>query len=217
LFLINITFFFLYFFFIYFLSGIPLGEQDLVYQGVHLKNVRVVGDYNNITKGTTIDLITSSSSLPIVVKTSAGKKIPMEVMTDETVASLKERIAEKEGWGKKFFVLSCLFDFFLFYILKDFYLHYTYIHIYSFSFFFFSSFIFVGIPVTSQNLAHDGMKLEDDQTIADYGLEKGSVVDLLSTIQVYDRMLLGKQVPLDVSVGDSIPSVKKMVEKKEGK
>jgi hypothetical protein len=36
--------------------------------------------------------------LPIIVKTAAGKKIPIEVMTDETVTSLKEKIAENEGW-----------------------------------------------------------------------------------------------------------------------
>jgi hypothetical protein len=50
----------------------------------------VVSDYNNITKGTILDLITSSSALPIIVKTAAGKKIPIEVMTDETSLHLRK-------------------------------------------------------------------------------------------------------------------------------
>jgi hypothetical protein len=41
----------------------------------------VAGDYNNVIKGTTLDLITSSSVLLIIVKTAAGKKISFEAMT----------------------------------------------------------------------------------------------------------------------------------------
>jgi hypothetical protein len=36
----------------------------------------------------------------VIVKTPAGKKIPIEVMTDDTIASVKERIADKEGVGE---------------------------------------------------------------------------------------------------------------------
>jgi hypothetical protein len=43
----------------------------------------------------------------------------------------------------------------------------------------------IGIPVNYQNLACGGVKLEDEQSITDYGLEKGSVIDLLPTMEIY--------------------------------
>jgi hypothetical protein len=73
-----------------------------------------------------------------------------------------------------------------------------------------------GIPVNRQSLVYTGITLDDDQTVADYDIERGSTIDLLQTLSIFYKAPSGKLTPLDVCLNDSIPTVKKKIEKKEG-
>jgi hypothetical protein len=104
-----------------------------------------------------------------MVKMASRRKTPVDAKTDDTIAFIKEQLAEKEG-----------------------------------------------IPMGCQNLAREETKLEDKQTIEECGLDKGDVIDLLPSVQIYVKMPNGKIVPLDVSANDSIWTVKKKIRRKEG-
>jgi hypothetical protein len=70
-----------------------------------------------------------------------------------------------------------------------------------------------------QGLASKGILLEDDKTVSDYGINKGSTVDLispLSVIPIFVRTSEGKKVPLEVGIGDTIKNIKQLIEGKEG-
>jgi hypothetical protein len=46
------------------------------------------------------------------------------------------------------------------------------------------------------------MKLEDDEIVGDYGLEKGLIIDLFELMQIFIKTRAGKQISVDVSGGD---------------
>jgi hypothetical protein len=78
--------------------------------------------------------------------------------------------------------------------------------------------IIIGIPSHQQNLGLKGVLLDDCRTIGDYGINKGTSVDLISLtqpIQIFIKNNDGKRTPLEVTHGDSILSVKQQYELKE--
>jgi hypothetical protein len=68
-------------------------------------------------------------------------------------------------------------------------------------------------------LAYHGIRLEDDRTVGCYGINKGSVIDVvfpLEELNVLARTSDGKKIPLKVGSGDSIRMLKQQIESKEG-
>jgi hypothetical protein len=53
-----------------------MDEQNLVFKGILLEDDKTVGDYG-INKGSTVDLISLLSVIPIFVRTSEEKKVPL--------------------------------------------------------------------------------------------------------------------------------------------
>jgi hypothetical protein len=98
----------------------------------------------------TISNLVIFAVVQVMVKIPSGKKIPVDAKTDDTIASIKEQLAEKEQ-----------------------------------------------ISIGRQYLAHEGTKLEDEQTIEECGEER-------------------KVVPLDVSPGETIRNIKQQIKRKEG-
>jgi hypothetical protein len=58
-----------------------------------------------------------------------------------------------------------------------------------------------------------------NKTVSDYGINKGSTVDLISPLSViptFVRTSEGKKIPLEVGIGDSVKNVKQLIEAKKG-
>jgi hypothetical protein len=60
-----------------------------------LENGKTIGDYG-INKGATIDLTIPLHTLQIFIKTSEGKKFPLEVGEEDLIGNVKEQIDKKE-------------------------------------------------------------------------------------------------------------------------
>ena len=75
------------------------------------------------------------------------------------------------------------------------------------------------IPPEGQSLFLADKRLEDDHTIKDYNLEKGSTLacrDRAITIIIYVKTLCGNTTILEVGLADSILRVKERIQDKEG-
>ena len=79
-----------------------------------------------------------------------------------------------------------------------------------------------GIPVTQQNLVFEGQPLEDDRTLKDSRLPLQCTVHLINQapaaqpLTILVRTLLGKTIALHINSGDSVRSVKRQIQEKEG-
>jgi hypothetical protein len=74
-----------------------------------------------------------------------------------------------------------------------------------------------GIPISQQFLSYKNKRLDDEETLTHYEITKGSVVDILpSSLQIVVKTYTGKKLTLDVNVGNTILSVKKKIEDREG-
>jgi ubiquitin C len=71
-----------------------------------------------------------------------------------------------------------------------------------------------------QILVYGGKVLEDEKTLADYGIQKETtlhlVIKLTGGIQVFVKTITGKTISLDVSLSDTIENVKIKIQDKEG-
>jgi ubiquitin C len=66
-------------------------------------------------------------------------------------------------------------------------------------------------------LFYDGVQLEDNLTLADYGIEHKSTIDLQETLQIYVmETLAGRTITLEVDSLDTIDKVKSMIQDNEG-
>jgi len=78
-------------------EGIPPHEQRLVFASKLLEDDGTIGT-NNIEKESTLHLVhRRPSGMPILVKTSEGKIITLVVEPNDTIASVKSKIQEKEA------------------------------------------------------------------------------------------------------------------------
>ena len=81
-------------------EGIPPCEQRLIFAGRELEDRYTIRDYR-IQKDSTLELIIRSNNmLQIFVNTQTGKRITLEVRSDERIEDIKRMIYEKEGIPK---------------------------------------------------------------------------------------------------------------------
>jgi ubiquitin C len=73
--------------------------------------------------------------------------------------------------------------------------------------------------VEEQGLIYKGKRLQDDHTIASYNMDKNRVIEIkpsLANILINVKTPSGKNIPLNVNMGDSVRAVKAKIEQKEG-
>jgi hypothetical protein len=94
---------------------------------------------------------------------------------------------------------------------------------YLFIFFFFLTLLYIfksikGVLMSEQALTLKGVRMGDDCSLSDYGIGRGTVVDVitpLSTIPNFAETEEGRKIPLEVSREDTIKNVKKQLEEEE--
>jgi hypothetical protein len=73
--------------------------------------------------------------------------------------------------------------------------------------------------VKKQNFFFKGKHLADDRLVSDYGIDKGSMLELVSVspdIQVYVMDQEGDKIPIMVNKDESIASFKHKIQESEG-
>lgn len=78
-------------------EGIPESEQRLVFAGKHLEDSRAISDYNIRQESTIYLLLRLRGGMQIFVKTLTGKTMTVNMEGTDSIASLKEKLREKEG------------------------------------------------------------------------------------------------------------------------
>ena len=74
------------------------------------------------------------------------------------------------------------------------------------------------VPPSQQQLMHNGHELEGNRRLTDYNIHGESSLYLVlpSTVQIFVKDLHGRMIPIDVTLSDTIKSVKDKIYDKEG-
>ena len=75
----------------------------------------------------------------------------------------------------------------------------------------------LGVPLDKQNLQFNGKRLEDDRALSDYNIPMESVLHLVPAMQIFVKVTVtGKIISLETEPNDTIDSIKKKIQDKEG-
>lgn len=220
-------------------EGIPVCEQQFVFQGRELESHQTLSHYN-ILDNSTLDVVFQPASTWVSVETLTGQTICIELEQSDRIRNVKEKIQEKEGIpidlqhlmyeGR----LLANEHFLFFYNITDgAILHLARIQIFvktitgeKFTLTVDPNKTIATMKIqiwdkkvvcpSKQHLFFNCMKLQDDHTLTDYNITANSTLLLCLIMHISVTTLMNKTITLMVKSFDSIEQVKNMIKVKEG-
>jgi ubiquitin len=202
------------------------GYQRLIFAGKHLEDGRTIADYK-IQSGCTLHL---DFGMQILVKTTTGKTITVQVEPSDTIRHIKAKIQDQQNItfdGKQLNSWSKLADY---NVKKESTLHLDLCPQGGMQ-------VFVkALPSKTirlklkpsdtigdvkamiqdqQRIFFDGEQLEDGLTIADYHVQKGSTLHLDFCMQIFVETFTGQTISLEVEPSDTVQNVKGRIQSQQ--